>query len=105
MATRRRRIRMTIASVMFLIAALSVFLLVTAPLFRLGPPPCWTTVPTARWLIARPGIAHCADCHSRPRADADLSTLDRRPSSPVPPRSIVAPSGLARRSGLVRSGV
>jgi hypothetical protein len=73
MTTRRRRLRMTIASLMVLIAALSLLILVTAPLFRLGPPPCLSPLPTARWLVARPGVAHCTDCHARPRAAVGLS--------------------------------
>src|SRR5690242_14364761 len=78
MATRRKRIRLTLASMMVLIAALSSLFLVTVPLFRLGPPPCLTPIPIARWLITRPGVAHCADCHSRPRADVGLSTPESR---------------------------
>jgi hypothetical protein len=73
MAARRRRPRMTIASVMVLIALLSLLILVTAPLFRLGPPPCLTPVPTARWLVARPGIAHCTDCHGGPRVSLGMA--------------------------------
>jgi hypothetical protein len=67
MVIRCERIRMTIASLMALIAALSLLFLVAVPLHRVGRPPCLTPIRTARWLVARPGVAHCADCHSRPR--------------------------------------
>jgi hypothetical protein len=66
MIIRYRKLRLSIATVMALIAALSLLFLVLAPLYRLGPPPCLEPIPTARWLVTRPGNAHCADCHARP---------------------------------------
>jgi hypothetical protein len=68
MATRRSRLRVTIASLMALIAALSLIFLVVAPLVRLGQPPCLQPLPMTRWLVARPGAARCTDCHANPAA-------------------------------------
>jgi hypothetical protein len=67
--TRLNRLRITLASLMLLIAACGLVVLVLTPLFRLGPPPCLPPVSTAQWLLARPGTAHCTDCHLSASAD------------------------------------
>jgi hypothetical protein len=64
MARDRKRVRFRIASLMGLIAALAMIVLVLTPLYRLGRPPCLTPLPTAHWLLARPGAANCQDCHA-----------------------------------------
>jgi hypothetical protein len=101
MTPRRRRLRMTIASLMVFVAALSLFILVTTPLYRLGPPPCLSPIPTARWLVARPGVAHCIDCHAPPRAAVGLfaphSSLQRnRPAATARGAIVVQVGGPVR---------
>ena len=83
MTTRRKRLRLTIASFMALIAALSLLILVVAPLVRLGPPPCLTPIPTTRWLIARPGAARCTDCHVLRSVEAGSINVNPLASAPL----------------------
>jgi hypothetical protein len=66
---------------MVLIAACGLLFLVLTPLFRFGPPPCLPSIAMARWLLARPGTAHCIDCHLPASAStgglpADRETFD-----------------------------
>jgi hypothetical protein len=83
MTTQRTRLRLTIASLMALIAALSLLILAVAPLVRLGPPPCLPPITTARWLIARPGAARCTDCHARQGVDTGLIHVNPLASAPL----------------------
>ena len=59
----RRTRRLTIGSLMACVAALSLILAFLAPLVRQGRPPCMTSAATAGWLLKRPGMASCNECH------------------------------------------
>src|SRR5262245_33502349 len=62
----RRRLRLTIAMLMGLVALAALVLVVLTPLVRYGVPPCQTHMGTLRWLLAGPGNANCNACHATP---------------------------------------
>ncbi len=62
--SRRNRLRFSLGALMLLIAAIGLFLMLTLPIQRQGIPPCLTPADTLRWLISRPGMGRCGDCHS-----------------------------------------
>jgi hypothetical protein len=64
MTGRARRHRRTIASLMASVGALSLLMALVRPVVRHGRPPCMSPVATARWLLTRPGLASCNECHS-----------------------------------------
>lgn len=59
------RKRVTIASLMSLIAALALLMAFGLPILRHGAPPCLSTMATAQWLVSKPGTANCTQCHAR----------------------------------------
>jgi hypothetical protein len=76
MSRRSKRFRVTIAAMMAVVAVFSVAVLFTVPLYRVGRPPCLKIMPTARWLVNRPGAASCTDCHANPRREVAVR-IDR----------------------------
>ncbi len=60
-----RRLRYSVRRLMGIIVALALILAVLSPLNRFGNPPCLTPVKTVTWLVAKPTMASCVDCHSR----------------------------------------
>ena len=62
---KRHRPRYSVRILMGLIIALALIIAVLSPLYHLGPPPCLTPVKTGTWLVAKPAMASCTDCHSR----------------------------------------
>jgi hypothetical protein len=61
----RRRPRYSVGAMMSIIVALALIFAVLAPLYHFGRPPCLTPVKTAVWLVAKPAVASCTDCHRR----------------------------------------
>lgn len=90
MTSKAKRRRLTIASLMTSILVLSLLLMVVLPVLRQGPPSCMTPVSTARWLLARPGQASCADCHGSTEAPDDMRALA---ALVKPPQECVSPAG------------
>ena len=70
------RFRLTIASLMALVAAFAVFWALLLPIVRQGPPPCLGMGAAAAWLVKNPGSASCNDCHTSVKiADRLLALL------------------------------
>jgi hypothetical protein len=63
----RRRPRCSVRAMMLIIVALALMFAVLSPLSRYGLPPCLTPAKTAVWLVKKPTIASCVDCHDRGR--------------------------------------
>jgi hypothetical protein len=62
---RRRRLRLTVRTLMGILVALALIFAVLSPLYPLSLSPCLTPVETATWLVTKPATASCLDCHGR----------------------------------------
>ncbi len=82
---RRRRFRLSLAALMLSIAALGLVLMLTLPLQRPGIPPCLTSVETLRWLIARPGMSKCTDCHGQSSTSVRIDGVKLAESAAIRP--------------------
>jgi hypothetical protein len=78
------RFRLTIASLMALVAAFAVLWALVLPIVRQGRPPCLGTPATARWLVRNPGSASCNDCHRSVKIADRLLALLPLPAKATP---------------------
>jgi hypothetical protein len=69
---------------MAFVAAFALLCALVSPLIRQSQPPCLSVGGTASWLLMKPGVASCKDCH------ASL-TVAHRLQSLVPPSAMPKP--------------
>ena len=78
------RFRLTIASLMALVAAFAVLWALLLPIVRQGRPPCLGMGATAAWLVKNPGSASCNDCHTNVKISDRLLALLPLPAKAPP---------------------
>ena len=90
MTPKTNRHRLTIASLMILVAAFALVWALVLPLVRQGRPPCLSMVGTARWIVQKPTTASCNDCHAGVKIADRLRAL-------LPLATATAPAPTTRR--------